>query len=158
MSSVHMCSKNFVPFLFLLLMPFGPSVPLNGSLLVAIPTLQLTSCPRMNLISRDRLLSMVCVIPLNSSCLAESTGWYKEHSAIFVRPLTFLPWLSLFLKCSCSPRKRPLYLCFAGSVMCLLSASLCASSNSGLSMMHTPPITCPMISFVFSLFPFIITL
>ena len=76
---------------------------------------------------------------------------------VFSSPLIFFPWLSLFLKCSCMPMNLPSYLCFDGSAVRLLSASLWAESISGLRMIPTPPMICP-ISFVFVLLPFNITL
>ena len=62
------------PCLLRLLIPFGPNVPRNWSLVSDMPTLQLMSCPKMKCISLGAPLSIVCVIPLNSSCSFESTG------------------------------------------------------------------------------------
>lgn len=67
-----------------------------------------------------------------------------EHSASFIVPLILFPLLSLLLNCRCTPRKRPSYLCSFGKEIVLYDASLCALSILGLSMMHTPPITCPV--------------
>jgi len=158
MSREHRCWRNLAPLMFRLFIPCGPSVLLSGSFLsLVVPTLQLMSWPNIICVPVGSLLINVCVMPLNSSCSFESTGWYIEHSIVFIVPLMRFPWLSLRLKCSCTPRNRPSYLWSFGRLIFLLSASLYAASISGLSMMHTPPMTCPS-SLIFLLGPCISTL
>ncbi len=75
-SRADRCCRNLMPFMFRLSSPFGPSVLLSGSCgSCVMPTLQLISCPKMKCVSFGRRLSSDCVMPLNSSCSLESTGW-----------------------------------------------------------------------------------
>jgi len=76
MLSEHRCWRKFVPFWLRLSSPFGPIVLLNGSSFPwLMPTLQLMSWPKRNEVSLGSLFSIVCVMPLNSSCSLESIGW-----------------------------------------------------------------------------------
>ena len=119
-----MCCRNFVPLMLRLLMPFGPSAARNGSLgLFDVPTLQLMSWLNMSCVPFGSLSNRVVVFALKSSCSRESTGWYMEHNAIFMRPLIFFPRLSRFLKCRWTPMKRPS--CWCGSV----NESFCSSAS-----------------------------
>ena len=77
-----------------------------------------------------------------------STGWYIKHNLMSSSPLIFPPLLSMFGKVSATPMILPLNFLPASNLIISLLFFLCYWSKVGDRMMHTPPMTRPLV-FIF---------
>ncbi len=109
-------------------------------------------CPRMMFVSGDDCVSIELRIVLKSLNSMLSTGWYIEYSVMFNSPLIFFSLSSVFGKVSGTPMILPSIFLPVCKLITSLPFFLCTWLKVGDRMMHTPPMTHPLV-FVFVKLP-----
>jgi hypothetical protein len=120
-------------------------------LFALVPTYALMPCPSMMFVYGGSCVSIELRIVLIFSNSMVSTGWYIKHNVLSSSPLIFFPLLYVWE--GKWHTNEHFFEIFAVSILIILFLLfLCAWLKVGDRMMHTPPITLPLM-FVFTELP-----